>query len=205
MTSLRSCARHRSAAGFSLVELLLAASLGTVLCGVFVQLLLGDLRFTGAMAQRLQARRIQQRTIALMRAERELGHALVTDPPLSSTWPCNLAGRRPVLALALSAHDPEARQQAIVYTVGKPPSAIWRGEVLMRCGPAYGLDGQINLNSRFQNRVLLDGLPAGEGKGLLALPHPQLPVVAITLEQELPASGRADGSTAIHLSSRAAL
>ena len=26
-----------------------------------------------------------------------------------------------VLPLALSAHDPEARQQAIVYTVGKPP------------------------------------------------------------------------------------
>ena len=66
-------ARVVPATGFTLVELLLAAGLGAVFCGVLLQLLLGDLRLTGAMAQRLQARRQQQRTLTLIGAEGELG------------------------------------------------------------------------------------------------------------------------------------
>ena len=64
----------------TLVELLLAAGLGTVLCGALLQLLLGDLRLTGAMAQRLQARRQQQRALALIREEAELGYGVVAYP-----------------------------------------------------------------------------------------------------------------------------
>ena len=60
-TRRRSRFNNRPAMGFTLVEMLLAAGLGTVLCGALLQLLLGDLRLTGAMAQRLQARRQQQR------------------------------------------------------------------------------------------------------------------------------------------------
>ncbi|WP_254959321.1 MULTISPECIES: FitA-like ribbon-helix-helix domain-containing protein [unclassified Cyanobium] len=45
----------------------------------------------------------------------------------------------------------------ISYTVGSAPSAIWRGRVLMRCGPAFGLHGEPS-GGPAQNRVLLDGL-----------------------------------------------
>ena len=173
------------ATGFTLVELLLAAGLGAVFCGVLLQLLLGDLRLTGAMAQRLQARRQQQRTLTLIRAEGELGYGVVADPQPSAAWPCGLAGRRPVLAVALSPEDPDARQHDIVYSVGSASSPIWRGQVLMRCGPAYGLDGRMNPDSSAQNRVLLDGLPSGDQQGLRATADPQLPVIDLHLEQEL--------------------
>ena len=46
----------------------------------------------------------------------------------------------------------------IVYSVGQAPSAIWQGQVLMRCGPAYGLDGQVRPATAYQNRVVLDSL-----------------------------------------------
>ena len=195
------------AKGFTLVELLLAAGLGAVFCGVLLQLLLGDLRLTAAMAQHLQARRQQQRTLTLMQAEGELGYGVVADPQPSADWPCGLAGRRPVLAVALAPLDPDARQHAIVYSVGSAPSPIWRGQVLMRCGPAYGLDGRMDLTSTFQNRVLLDGLPEGGVEGFQAMPHPTLPVVTIELAQQLPRSARASGRGAgvVILRSRAAL
>ena len=133
--------RQLPAAGFTLVELLLAAALGTLLCGGLLQLLLGDLRLSAALAQRLQARRQQQQLLTLIRAERDLGYGVIANPDPSQSWPCALAGRRAVLAIALSPSDPGAQSQAIIYSVGAAPSPIWRGQVLMRCGPAYGLDG----------------------------------------------------------------
>ena len=124
--------RHpRVASGFTLLELLLAAGFGVVFCAGLFQLLLGDLRLAVSLAQRLQSRRQQQRALGLMRAERDLGVGVIANPPLSPEWPCSLGGRRPVLAIALSADDPQARRQAIVYSVGAAPSAIWRGQVLM--------------------------------------------------------------------------
>jgi len=45
----------------------------------------------------------------------------------------------------------------ISYSVGAAPSPIWRGSVLLRCGPAFGLTGEPS-GGAFQNRVLLDGL-----------------------------------------------
>lgn len=179
--------RQHPAAGFTLVELLLAAALGTLVCGGLLQLLLGDLRLSAAMAQRLQARRQQQQVLTLIRAERNLGYGVIANPDPSQTWPCSLAGRNAVLAIALSPSDPGARQQAIVYSVGAAPSPIWRGQVLMRCGPAYGLDGRMNPDSSAQNRVLLDGLPSGDQQGLRATADPQLPVIDLRLEQELQA------------------
>ena len=199
--------RQHPATGFTLVELLLAAAVGTLVCGGLLQLLLGDLRLSAAMAQRLQAQRQQQQALTLIRAERDLGYGVIANPDPSQTWPCSLAGRKAVLAIALSPSDPGARQQAIVYSVGAAPSPIWRGQVLMRCGPAYGLDGRMDLTSTFQNRVLLDGLPEGGVEGLQAMPHPTLPVVTIELAQQLPRSARATGggAGAVILRSRAAL
>ena len=206
-TRQRSRFNNRPAMGFTLVEMLLAAGLGTVLCGALLQLLLGDLRLTGAMAQRLQARRQQQRALALIREEAELGYGVVADPHPSADWPCGMAGRRPVLAIARSRQDPDARQHAIVYSVGAAPSPIWRGQVLMRCGPAYGLDGRMDPTSNAQNRVLLDALPAAEGGGFEVIAHSQLPVLELELTQQLSPSARASAraTDAVFLRSRAAL
>ena len=56
-------------AGFSLVELLLVAALGVGLCGVAFQLLLGEARQGGALAQRLMLRRLQRRTLQLIKGD----------------------------------------------------------------------------------------------------------------------------------------
>ena len=84
----------------------------------------------------------------LIAADVKRGIALA--PELLSA--CNLAGRQPWLQIL------GADGSVTTYSLGSPPSAIWRGQVLMRCGQAYGVDGQIKVGTRFQNRVVLDGL-----------------------------------------------
>ena len=63
---------------------------------------------------------------------------------------CGLSG----LAVLLHLEGPAG---VITYTAGAAPSAIWRGQVLMRCGPAFGLHGEPS-SGQAQNRVVLDGL-----------------------------------------------
>ena len=175
--------------GFTLLELLLALSLGTALFALLLRLIGADLRLGTAMARHLQASGLQRRTLELIRDEVAIGQGWMVDPPLSSTWPCRLSGRRPVLAIAMDPGDPDARGDAvIVYSVGQAPSAIWHGQVLMRCGPSYGLDGVLNLQGAFQNRVLLDALPAAPDAGFEAVPDSNLPVLQLQIEQVLPAA-----------------
>ena len=96
----------------------------------------------------LRQRQLLLRANQLIAADVERGIALA--PELVSA--CNLAGRQPWLQIL------GADGSVTTYSLGSPPSAIWRGQVLMRCGPAYGLDGQIKAGSTPQNRVVLDGL-----------------------------------------------
>ena len=70
---------------------------------------------------------------------------------------CNLAGRQPWLQIL------GADGSITTYSLGSPPSPIWRDQVLLRCRPAYGLDGQIQAGSTSQNRVVLDGLTSLPG------------------------------------------
>ena len=93
-----------------------------------------------------------------------------------------MAGRQPVLAISLDPSNILDSTQTIVYSVGTAPSPIWRGQVLMRCGPAYGLDGVIRQGGKAQNRVLIDGLPK-EGLGFQARQDPQSKVLHLALEQ----------------------
>ena len=72
-----------------------------------------------------------------------------------------------------------------MYSLGAAPSAIWRGAVLMRCGPAFDLHGGIRGGSRYQNRVVLDGVDRFE----LHQP-PGLPVLLMELEQRTRRGGR---------------
>ena len=174
-------------AGFTLLELLLALSLGTLLFALMLRLIGADLQLGRAMALRLSESSRQRRSLELIREELGSAYGWMVDPPVSNRWPCRMTGRRPVLAIATVADDVEARgESAIVYSVGSAPAAIWRGEVLMRCGPAYSLDGVPNLRGAFQNRVLLDALPQAIGSGFTVRPHPQWPVLELEIEQQLP-------------------
>lgn len=172
--------------GFTLLELMLALSLGVMVFGVLLNLIAGDLRLGGAMATRLRDSARQRRTLELIRDELALGQGRMLEPPVSDQWPCAMAGRRPVLAIATEAGDPQARRRAIVYSVGRAPSAIWRGRVLMRCGPAYNLEGLPSLDAAYQNRVVLDALPDDAAAGFAVSPDPELPVLQLELEQSLP-------------------
>ena len=176
-------------AGFTLLELMLALSLGTLLFALMLRVISADLRLGRAMALRLSESSRQRRSLELIREELGLAHGWMADPPVSTHWPCRMSGRRPVLAIATQQADAQARgDRAIVYSVGMAPDAIWRGEVLMRCGPAYSLDGVPNLRGAFQNRVLLDALPNDTDSGFTARPHPQWPVLQLEIEQRLPSS-----------------
>ncbi|MFO7628077.1 MAG: prepilin-type N-terminal cleavage/methylation domain-containing protein, partial [Prochlorococcaceae cyanobacterium] len=143
--------RPAKAAGFSLLELLLAMGLGSMLAGALLQLLLADGQGMQRLGRLLRERSHQQRTLELLRGDVQRAEAISAQQELES-HACSLAGRRPVLHLRL------AQGAAVTYSVGAAPSGIWRGQVLMRCGPAFGLDGQPSLVGTPQNRVVLDGL-----------------------------------------------
>ena len=172
----------RAENGFTLIELLLSLSLGSLLFVVLLQLIGADLRLGNNMASRLRESAQQRQTLELIRGELAIGSGWEVDPAISQQWPCGMAGRQPVLAIGLDGSDSRASAQTIVYSVGAAPSAIWRGQVLMRCGPAYGLDGVIRPGGQAQNRVLIDGLPK-EGLGFQARQDPQSKVLHLALEQ----------------------
>ena len=143
----------RAAQGFTLVELMLAALLGTFLCGVVFQLLLAETRQGSALAESLQLKQWQRRTLGLLKGDLERASSWQIAPDPSGSWPCALADRQPKLAIT-----PRDGSDPVVYSLGPAPSAIWRGDVLMRCGPAFDLQGGVRSGSRYQNRVVLDGV-----------------------------------------------
>ncbi len=162
----------RDRAGFSLVELLLAMALGVLLSGVAIQLLLGDVRVSGGLARRFQLRSWQRRTLALVKDDLDRASSWQVRPESSRTWPCALAGRQPRLVIS-----PRDGSVAVVYSIGAAPSPIWRGPVLMRCGPAFTLDGRPS-GGAYQNRVVLDGV-----ERFTVDDDPELPVLLLQLEQ----------------------
>ena len=140
----------RKGGGFSLVELMLALSLGVWLSGTILQLLLTEAQLGLRMSRALRERNLQQRTLALVHGDVQRASRISTTP-LLEPHACSMAGRLPVLHLSTSAGP-------ITYSVGAAPSGIWRGQVLMRCGPAFDLQGQPSLGTAAQNRVVIDGL-----------------------------------------------
>jgi len=129
---------------------MLALSLGLVLSGVMLQGLIDEGQNGQRLARLLRERAVQRRTLALVKGDLAQATAVSPSPDLEAHG-CGLAGRLPVLHLSTPAG-------AVTYTVGAAPSAIWRGRVLMRCGPAYGLDGRLSVGGAPQNRVVIDGL-----------------------------------------------
>ncbi len=186
----------RAERGFTLIELLLSISLGSMLFVVLLQLLSADLRLGTSMASRLRESAQQRRTLELIRDELAIGSGWEVDPVSSQQWSCGMAGRQPVLAISLDSSHSQSSGQTIVYSLGAAPSPIWRGQVLMRCGPAYGLDGVIRPDGKAQNRVLIDGLPK-EGLGFQAHQDPHSRVLHLALEQESLAGSRRLRSVAV--------
>ena len=174
--------KTRAETGFTLIELLLSLSLGSMLFVVLLQLIGADLRLGNSMASRLRESAQQRRTLELIRGELAIGSSWTVDPASSHQGACGMAGRQPVLAISLDSSRTEVSSRFIVYSVGTAPSAIWRGQVLMRCGPAYGLDGVIRPDGKAQNRVLIDGLPK-EDLGFQARQDPHSKVLHLALEQ----------------------
>ena len=176
----------RSIAGFTLVELMLAAALGVLFCGVVSQLLIGELRQGGALAQSLLIKGLQRRTLALVKQDLNQAVAWEIDPAPSADWPCSLAGRRPLLAI-----QPRNGSNFVVYSLGTAPSAIWEGQVLMRCGPAFDLNGRSSGGS-YQNRVVLDAVDS------FGISQPDvLPLLKFDLNQRLPGKDRLVSSSGV--------
>ena len=137
-------------AAFSLPELLLALGLGLVLSGIVLRSLVAGGQAGERLVANLQERRLQQRALALVESDLRQADRL-SLLPLQEQHSCGMAGRTPVLHLSTSSGP-------ITYSVGIAPSSIWRSQVLMRCGPAYTLAGELSVNTTAQNRVVLDGL-----------------------------------------------
>jgi len=135
-------------AGFSLVETVIAMGLGLSLTGTIMQTLIWQSQAHNGVARLLRERAWQQRTLSLIAADVARTRRISAKPEAEQAA-CELAGRLPTLHL-----------ETITYTVGPAPSGIWRGRVLMRCGPAFDLQGNHSVATQAQNRVVLDGLPS---------------------------------------------
>ena len=159
--------------GFTLVELMLAALLGCLICGVALQLLYSETRHGINLAQRMTLKQWQRRSLDLLKGDLEHASSWQIDPDPSTQWPCALAGRQPKLLI-----QPKDGSAPLLYSLGPAPSTIWRGTVLMRCGPAFDLNGRIRVGSQYQNRVVLDGVDQFQ------LIQPSgLPLLHMTLKQ----------------------
>ena len=162
-----------SATGFTLVELLLAAALGVLVCGVALQLLIGDAARSGALAETLRLRRLQGRTLALLQLDLAQAGSWQVAPVVDPAWPCSIGTRQPLIAIT-----PQNGTDPVVYSLGTAPSGLWRGRVLMRCGPAFDLQGQPSSHGVYLNRVVLDRVEAFRIEQ-----DPQLPLLHLELEQ----------------------
>jgi prepilin-type N-terminal cleavage/methylation domain-containing protein len=151
--------KRECSSGFTLVELLLALTIGLVVGGAVIQALLATTALTSKMARQLRQQEFAQRARRLVESDLQRARA-VSQAPGQEQAACNLGGRTAVLHLVMG-----PGVAPITYLQGSAPSAIWQGPVLMRCGPAFDLDGRQNLTGAWQNRVVLDAM--GDQQGLL--------------------------------------
>ncbi|MEB3259021.1 MAG: prepilin-type cleavage/methylation domain-containing protein [Cyanobacteriota bacterium] len=130
----------------------MALALGLILAAVMIQSLQRASEGGERWIWQLRERQSARRTLALLRGELAMARHWDTGPDAGHGAECPLGGRTPVLRV-------EALGRPITYSIGSAPSKIWRGDVLMRCGPAYGLDGQLS-DGQALNRVVIDGMEA---------------------------------------------
>ncbi|MFM7648670.1 MAG: prepilin-type N-terminal cleavage/methylation domain-containing protein, partial [Cyanobium sp.] len=163
-------------AGFSLVELLVSLLLAGVVSGALLQALLLDSQASQRLGRHLRERQQGQRALELLRQELQQAEWVRRgDQGVLPPGPaCSLTGRKVVLQLGTASG-------LITYAEGPAPDPIWRGRVLLRCGPAYGLDGALAAGPT-QHRVLLDALAA---KGFTTQSGPKPGLLEISLRRDL--------------------
>jgi type II secretory pathway pseudopilin PulG len=173
--------RHRcQQQGFALPELLLAFGLGVSLTGLMLQIVLSEGQSGQRLARLLRERAVVQRGLDLLRADLQRASSLAADAGVSGqAAACGLSRRTVVLHL----QTPEG---PITYSVGRPAEPIWRGQVLMRCGTVFGLDGTPS-SGKALNRVLFDGLPTSGG---VKVSRQGLGGLLLQVRQELNQGGR---------------
>ncbi|MDM7959558.1 MAG: prepilin-type cleavage/methylation domain-containing protein [Synechococcus sp. WH 8007] len=159
------------------MELLLALALGMGLFGVILQTLLAEGLNSGQLVRIWREKAFQRRSLDLMASDLRQATGISPSPDLAEPA-CSLAGRTPVLQLETAAGP-------ITYSFGRAPSAIWRAQVLMRCGPAHGLDGALRAGGSTPNRVVIDGLMATAAELL-----PSEGGVRLELVQQFSSGGR---------------
>ena len=142
-------ARQGSAAGFTLLELLIVLLLASGLALVCFNALLADGQLVGHMAERWRQRQERERALDLIRHDLTQGDDVLLNPD-QAQHRCSMSKRQPVLVIATKAG-------MITYAIGSPPSDIWASRVLMRCGPSFTKEGVWSRKS-FLSRVLIDGL-----------------------------------------------
>lgn len=176
-TRWRPC--RQPSAGFSMLELLLAFGLGLGLCALMLQGVLAEGQNGQRLARLLRERQAAERALALLRSDMQRASTVASSAgPAGQGAACNLAGRAVLLHL-------QTAEGPITYSVGSAPEPIWRGRVLMRCGPAFGLDGSPSQGLAL-NRVVLDGLTSGGALALQQGPG----TLRIELRQQLPLPGQ---------------
>ena len=163
-------------AGFSLPELLVSLLLAGVVSGALLQALLLETQASQRLGRLLRERQQGQRALELLRQEIQQAQWVRRGDQgvLPPGGACSLAGRRVVLQLG-------SASGLITYSQGASPEAIWRGRVLLRCGPAYGLDGALAAGA-VQQRVLLDALAA---EGFSAQTGARAGLLEVTLRRDL--------------------
>jgi len=135
---------------FMLIDMMMALGLSMLILAGIMQTMLLHSRSAETITTGLRDRINQRRTLQLIRNELNQAARVVWDPSSMEPAGCSLTGRTPLLQLKLP-------QAMITYSIGPAPSAIWQPQVLMRCGPAYGLDGTLSSGAN-QHRVVLDRL-----------------------------------------------
>ena len=91
--------------------------MGCLLCGVVVQLLFAEIRHGGSLAESLQLKQWQRRTLELVKGDLERGSSWRVDPDPTGSWPCGMAGRQPKLVIT-----PTDGSAPVVYSLGAAPS-----------------------------------------------------------------------------------
>jgi prepilin-type N-terminal cleavage/methylation domain-containing protein len=166
--------------GFTLVELLIALSLGLLVSGVILDALVGELGSSIKLSRLGRERAVGLRALELMRGE--LAQAQQASGSLIGSAPqgCGLSGRQVVLFM-------QTPQGEIAYSLDDSPGGIWRETVLMRCGPSYDLNGSLTTvtNGQLTSSVVLDGL-AGSG---VAISQPSSGILRIEISQAFDNAG----------------
>ena len=168
------------------MQLLLAAGLGALISSLALQLLAGHALQSGSWRS-VGSNGAAARTLQLLKADLAKADHWQLKPAWDPQWSCSVGSRQPLLAIHSADGSP-----AVVYSLGAPPSAIWRGQVLVRCGPSFDLQGRPNRFGAYQNRVVLDQVEA-----LLVEEDPDRPLLRLELQQRLPGSDQLLRSSAV--------